>query len=1396
MHNVNALRRNATLSSFAVFFLLALAGTPSHATVTTDRWVAPSGVDSGDCSVQASPCQTIPYAVAQSAADDTIHIAAGTYIAPLTIATDGLQLIGEDPGNKPLLTRISGGTNQPLMIISGAKNVRVENLDFGMDQSFVAEGILASGFVDGLTIVNNHFGSSRSTASNSSFGYRNAISINDVHNSQSLPRVDGSAVLIDGNVIDGIGDPANGVFLRAGVNMDAGIGTISNNTIATGTHDIHVRFATVVGLSSATSVTIDNNILDGRGLEFDAPNAGTTGVVISNNVISALSGVDGSTTYPADWSLVRLEDNQQNIPVSITGNTFQGHIGSYRGVLIENFPGVTLTGNTFTPAANASSFVSLVVSNKEINTDNPPEAPYTMALTATGNNFDASSVPNAGTAVEFLDDNDASGTATFGTLAFGGTGVGEANVFDGNLREYFHLDDYSCSTNTSAVGPTPGGAGPLCDFLDYADVGTLPNTEVRPFAGNIDAVNNTYAGLAPSAMDASQQNDLLARTYDKAANPALGKVDYGITPTLAIVYVDDDFVGSGYGDSLNFTSAAAACGDQTVYFGVNAFATVAQAVAQVQSGGRVCVAKGTYPAAVTIGSYPVQLIGDGNTAADTVISGKVTLSVSGAGNADPLLLQNLRLSNAAGDAVSIGSASHLAFEQVAFADNGGTGLNFAGVSDDVVISGSLFDTNTGAGIRTATAAQVSHVAITSSVFSNNAAGIILFGTSSSGNGQITDWSIDGSQFLSNDNADATGFGGGIWIKTGGAGSAIDGFEVTNSTFADNGSSNTLNQVGITIRARPGTTMQRVFICGNTFSETSTLGTQLTGINVFDDTGNSGYQPVTICASNSFDGLGHSVSGLEQHNARGTEPIVNIIGGTIADTEYIISESSVALTLNGPAAAVAGTATPGYTAQLSNTGSALIENVLVDFVLSRPGGLSLGDVTLEYDTGSGFAAIPLATCGGTDLCGSFGPPGTGFPVASGYNATTDLQFTSTRSGPITVMASVDGVDTQVSYAASSETLTVAAADAANIVANSSTAISGTAGTDATPLPSVMVTDAYGNPVPGYSVLFAPGANSGLLSGANPATDTDGVATLGGWTLGTTASETVTASGATTLSGAPVTFTATVGANDDLAANISGAPAYAQYGTMVDYIIVISNVGPSTAANAVADNLPAELDAASASWICFAHTAGATCSASGTGGLSDTPSIPSGGSVTYVLSASVLAAPIDDTIIDQATVGTVGDGNTSNNTATATTQIVVFRDGFEAGGNGAQPAAATLQHAGTLDDAATLVLDPASAPQRSNAPTVWLRARDANGRTVFRVDSLRSASRVLVRLVARDEAGHETHSAWAELAQQKAALALAATSASAHAVILLGANNASLQAAIPSWAVLPLQIDVAR
>jgi len=73
------------------------------------------------------------------------------------------------------------------------------------------------------------------------------------------------------------------------------------------------------------------------------------------------------------------------------------------------------------------------------------------------------------------------------------------------------------------------------------------------------------------------------------------------------------------------------------------------------------------------------------------------------------------------------------------------------------------------------------------------------------------------------------------------------------------------------------------------------------------------------------------------------------------------------------------------------------------------------------------------------------------------------------------------------------------------------------------PTVTVTDSYGNGVSGVQVTFAVTSGGGSVTGATQTTDSNGVATVGGWTLGTTAgANTLTA---TVMGLSPATFTAT-------------------------------------------------------------------------------------------------------------------------------------------------------------------------------------------------------------------------------------------------------------------------------
>jgi len=86
-------------------------------------------------------------------------------------------------------------------------------------------------------------------------------------------------------------------------------------------------------------------------------------------------------------------------------------------------------------------------------------------------------------------------------------------------------------------------------------------------------------------------------------------------------------------------------------------------------------------------------------------------------------------------------------------------------------------------------------------------------------------------------------------------------------------------------------------------------------------------------------------------------------------------------------------------------------------------------------------------------------------------------------------------------------------------------SATVGTAVAIAPSVLVKDAHGNPVEGYSVTFVVASGGGSLTAPTMNTDASGLATLGAWTLGPIVganSVTVTAAG---LTGSPVTVNAT-------------------------------------------------------------------------------------------------------------------------------------------------------------------------------------------------------------------------------------------------------------------------------
>ena len=130
--------------------------------------------------------------------------------------------------------------------------------------------------------------------------------------------------------------------------------------------------------------------------------------------------------------------------------------------------------------------------------------------------------------------------------------------------------------------------------------------------------------------------------------------------------------------------------------------------------------------------------------------------------------------------------------------------------------------------------------------------------------------------------------------------------------------------------------------------------------------------------------------------------------------------------------------------------------------------------------------------------------------------------------------------------------------------------------------------------------------------------------------------------------------------DLAITKTDGSATAVPGTSVIYTITASNNGPNAAmGSTVADVFLGAIT--SANWTCIG-LAGGTCSASGSGNINETVNLPSGGSVTFTVTATVSpnsTGSLSNTAIVTAPVGVV-DPNPINNSGTDTDTLTPQAD----------------------------------------------------------------------------------------------------------------------------------------
>ncbi len=178
---------------------------------------------------------------------------------------------------------------------------------------------------------------------------------------------------------------------------------------------------------------------------------------------------------------------------------------------------------------------------------------------------------------------------------------------------------------------------------------------------------------------------------------------------------------------------------------------------------------------------------------------------------------------------------------------------------------------------------------------------------------------------------------------------------------------------------------------------------------------------------------------------------------------------------------------------------------------------------------------------------------------------------TTSGEQTLQASADGI-TPVTF-----TATAAPGPLAKFTRVSPDVQSAEVNTAVATPPSVRTEDQYGNPVPNVSVVFSVTLGGGTLTGNQPTSNAQGVASVAAWRLGTAAGQQiVTAStsgienivfGATALAGPAASLTKIAGDDQEAVANAAvsvrpGVRAVDAFGNPVGNVPVTFTPGPSS------------------------------------------------------------------------------------------------------------------------------------------------------------------------------------------------------------------------------------------
>lgn len=238
-------------------------------------------------------------------------------------------------------------------------------------------------------------------------------------------------------------------------------------------------------------------------------------------------------------------------------------------------------------------------------------------------------------------------------------------------------------------------------------------------------------------------------------------------------------------------------------------------------------------------------------------------------------------------------------------------------------------------------------------------------------------------------------------------------------------------------------------------------------------------PVTFAVST---GGGAVSPGTATTDANGQASTSWTLGGTLGAQTLTITASGITQTVTatvsaGLPATVAVSAGAGQTAAVTTPVA-----TAPAFVVKDAAGNPVSGVSVSFTSTPGGTVNPATVT--TDASGIARVGSWVLGTQAGtYTLTANVQAAGVTPNPITVTA------------------TATAGSANRIDVGTGIAASGTVGTAlAGNLPSVIVRDANGNPVQGATVTFTATTGGGTVTGGTQTTNAQGIATVGGFTLG--------------------------------------------------------------------------------------------------------------------------------------------------------------------------------------------------------------------------------------------------------------------------------------------------------